>query len=310
MLCRSIRTATVKKYLDAISELFLSVNLHDPVKNLQGIRSPYIEAVLKEHLRWETVPNRREPLTYKMVDYGYMSLRTSMIHDTNFLPDSLEECICDWLILGMQTGARLSEWCQDHKKLQKTKLPEKNIDGSSKAFTFHDFNFLNSDNVRRSNDFTSHINDAQHVQITWRYQKNNDNGQKLIFTANDEKPYRCPVRAAMRIRARAQKYGITVTSPLAFFREENGTIAFITSKHVEIFLQNLARKVYNITDKQELARFTCHSIRVGACVVLHENNCPGEFIQVRLRWRSLAFLLYLRNTTKLAELHNNAVNAA
>ena len=99
--------------------------MHDPAKNLQGIRSPYIEAVLKEHLRWETVPNRREPLTYDMVDYAYMSLRTSMIQDTNFLPDSLEECICDWLILGMQTGARLSEWCQDHKKLRKSKLPEK-----------------------------------------------------------------------------------------------------------------------------------------------------------------------------------------
>ena len=164
--------------------------------------------------------------------------------------------------------------------------------------------------MRRSNTYAHHIADAKHVQITWRYQKNNDNGQKLIFTANDENPHRCPVRAAMRIRARAQKYGISPTSPLAFFREPDGTIAFITSKHVEVFLQDLAKKVYNIVDKQELSRFTCHSIRVGACVVLHENNCSGEFIKVRLRWRSDAFLLYLRNTIKLAELHNTAVNNA
>ena len=232
LLCKSIRTATVKKYLDAVSEMFVLANLHDPIKNLQGVRSPYIEAVLKEHLRWETVPNRREPLTYKMVDFAYQTLLERMIHDTDFLPDSLEECLCDWLILGMQTGARLSEWCQDHAKLNKTKTTEKNIDGTPKAFIFNDFHFLNQNNVRRSNSYTSHIADAAHVQITWRYQKNNDNGQKLIFTENKEHAHRCPVRAAMRIRARAQKYGLPENSPLAIFRESTGKISFITNKHV------------------------------------------------------------------------------
>ena len=78
--------------------------------------------------------------------------------------------------------------------------------------------------------------------------------------------------------------------------------------HVESYLRQLAHQVYNITDNQELSRFTCHSIRVGACVLLHEANCKSDFIKFRLRWNSDSYLMYLRNTPKLAQQHNMATN--
>ena len=308
LLCRSIRTATIKKYLDAVSELFLAANFYDPTKNLQGLWSTYIHAVLKEHLRWEVVPNRWEPLTYRMVDFAYATLLRRMISDANFQPDLLEECLCDWLILGMQTGFRLSEWCQDSSKMSTVRDIGRNIDSSPKAFIFLDFTFSDKNNVHRNNALDVHIDNAAYVTIRWRFQKNNDNGQKLIFSENATRTDRCPLRAAMRIRAHAQRYNIPATYPIAIFKEKTGTIKLITNKHVETFLQQLARYVYNITKKEDLARFTSHSIRVGACVVLHENNCTSEFIKVRLRWRSDAFLMYLRSTVKLASLHNEAAN--
>ena len=93
-----------------------------------------------------------------------------------------------------------------------------------------------------------------------------------------------------------------------FFRNRVGGATLITSRHVEIFLQKKARSVYNITKKEQLWRFTSHSIRLGACMLLHKNNCTSEFIKVRLQWRSDAFLTYLRKIIKFASLHNMASN--
>jgi hypothetical protein len=53
--------------------------------------------------------------------------------------------------------------------------------------------------------------------------------------------------------------------------------------------------VYNITNPEELARFSSHSIRVGACVALHAANISELDIQHALRWRSNSFWNYLRN---------------
>ena len=310
LLCRSIRTSTMRKYLDALSDLFVKANFQDPQKNLYGEKSPYIEAILKEHLRWETVPNRREPLTYKMVDFAYNEVLSNLVANHEYVPDNIYESITDWLILGMQAGMRLSEWCQDKSQFLKNKKIASNVDGSSKSFILQDFYFSDENGRRRPNDPSVHIASAENLSITWRFQKNNDNGQKLTFSANNTLPHRCPVRAALRIRARALKYNIPPTEPIAIYREPNGKICLIDNTHVEKFLQYLAKIVYDIVDPAELRKFTCHSIRVGACVVLHENNCSGPFIKLRLRWRSEAFLVYLRNTIKLAKLHNDATNNA
>ena len=119
---------------------------------------------------------------------------------------------------------------------------------------------------------------------------------------------RCAVLAAMRIWGRAQRYGLPVDHPLAVYRDSQGNIKLIDNKHVKIFLQDLAKKVYNITNQDDLEHFTAHSIRVGACVVLHEEDETAETIKFRLRWRSDTFMMYLRNTFKLAARHMQATN--
>ena len=78
------------------------------------------------------------------------------------------------------------------------------------------------------------------------------------------------------------------------------------SKH----LQDSARRTYNITDKKKLSLWTPYSIRVGACVLLSTIDKDGPFIQLRLRWRSLAFMDYLRNTRTLAKEHATALARA
>jgi hypothetical protein len=50
--------------------------------------------------------------------------------------------------------------------------------------------------------------------------------------------------------------------------------------------------------------FGLHSIRITACNELDRLGVNDSFIQRRLRWKSLTFLTYLRNTIYSARRHN------
>ena len=52
---------------------------------------------------------------------------------------------------------------------------------------------------------------------TVAFPKNNDNGQKLVFSTNNVKIEHCPVQAALRIRAHAQGNNTPLQPPMAIF---------------------------------------------------------------------------------------------
>lgn len=53
-----------------------------------------------------------------------------------------------------------------------------------------------------------------------------------------------------------------------------------------------------------------HSIRVGTCVRIQKKDVDSNFIQISLRWCSLAFMLYLRNVAKLTTLQSKLIDNA
>ena len=73
-------------------------------------------------------------------------------------------------------------------------------------------------------------------------------------------------------------------------------------------MKQCARKAYRTTSRKELSRWGTHSIRVGARVALSEEGKDTPFIKIRLRWNSVAFKDYLRNTITLTQHHNEAFN--
>ena len=305
IFCRVIKASTVNLYLTDAAKLAIFKNLPDPLKNVLNQKSNYITNVVNEHRWWETMPNRREPLTFSMVDTGFLTAYGSTANKFN---DSLDAALTDWFILAMQAGMRKSEWCQDRYLLQKSGKVILNRDGSASAFIFSDFTFEQSNGYRCNNHRSMHIHSASLVKICWRFQKNGTNGETLSYMANCSNPSRCPVQATLRIRARAIRLGVPPHLPIAVFQNSTGSSQYIDDFHVTHKLQSLARSVYNITTSSDLARFTTHSLRVGACVLLHETSQTPDFIKARLRWRSDAYLMYLRNTPKLANLHNIAIN--
>ena len=138
-----------------------------------------------------------------------------------------------------------------------------------------------------------------------------DNGQTIPFAKDTICPDFCCVAAALHIWHRALRLNIDPTTPLAVFvSTKSSTPQFITNVHVTQLLKEAATAAQYITRKVDLARFTAHSIRVGAYVLLHSQGATAELIKLRLRWRSDAFMFYLRNIIALAEHHRDVLRNA
>jgi hypothetical protein len=59
-------------------------------------------------------------------------------------------------------------------------------------------------------------------------------------------------------------------------------------------------KLDPVKDCEHLRKWSSHSLRVGACVILHGMGFTDSQIKLLLRWRLDAFFDYLRNITGLA----------
>jgi len=259
---------------------------------------PLLADVINEYKKWHHMPNRREPITLPMLEH-WRSL-AQWAHR-----DSYQAAFYDWMVIGMHTGCRKSEWCQDTYDYKLFTQVALNPDDSSKAFIASDFT-LHNDSTK--SNLESPIKEFNYVKIRWRFQKNGDNGQTISFAHDQSNPSFSPVLAAQRILERAQRLEVPHNMPIAVFKRPIQSppapkYLFIDHHSVELQFKSCARKILHITKIADLARFTLHSIRVGACVLLHENGADSLLIKSRLRWRSDSFLNYLRNTLFLAKAH-------
>ena len=156
LLCKTIRSDTILRYLSAAAELSVPAKMMNPCLNIMGNQSNYISDIIHELKRWESMPNRREPITKEMVKY--IIDKGKGLQKTN--PDNIYSALGDWLVLGEQTGYRRKEWAQDRTYLKKHKDIQRNIDGSSAAFILEDFEFRAKGNKRMDNTSTKEVNKA------------------------------------------------------------------------------------------------------------------------------------------------------
>ena len=308
ILCMSLKSGTILRYLQAAAELSIPSNMMNPCIDVTGKQSRFIKDILHEVKRWEIMPNRQEPVTKEIIEYVIKKGK-------NFIganPHNLYTALGDWLILGHQSGFRRREWAQDRTYLKKHKDVQRNIDGSPAAFVMNDWEFRSKDNKRLNHSSDRQISHANMINVKWRFQKNNDNGQIISYVADNLNKIHCYLKACKRIRERAIRLKQALDKPIAIYKAnpKDSKLKYIDDIHVSDILQEAAKAVYHITNKNELKRFTSHSIRVGACVLLHSQNTSTEDIKFRLRWRSDSFRMYLRNIIQLAEKHKNAVAKA
>ena len=259
--------------------------------------------VLKEHERWEGVPRQREPLTRAMVDEFHIQAKGSHL-------DSLESVLRDWLTIAIIAGFRKSEWIHDTTTKTKDGPFHTNIDGSVKGFIKSNFRLEFVPTTTKSKNTKIQIRtkgEPNMLKIKWHFQKNGNNNQVISFAANRKEPKNCPVAAVIRILERVERLQVPAHYPIAVFLEGKNVI-YLTDRIVAASLRECAKTVYCLDDKKAINDYTCHSPRVGACVLLHCGGSNELTIKTRLRWESDAFLMYLRNVPCLAAQHNTICN--
>ena len=187
-------------------------------------RPGLLNKVLAEHRRWESMPNRREPVTKSMLNW--------MLHQSNHHDNDTQiPALTDWALLALFFGFRLSKFLQLHHHAIGGHI-KRNKDGLPQAFILSDITFYGQSKKILQLTHNKHIdpNNVSAFSIRWRYQKNQQNGETKIMVRNDANPRFCAVRAMLRICHRAALYRTHQDQPLAIYRSRTGSCKLLTHK--------------------------------------------------------------------------------
>jgi len=290
-----IRSRTLRHYISDACALFRLRG----IAYTNDIITDYVKLMLSAAKRYESIPNRRHMISDEMRRHLYKRARETG-------PDSIEAAIFDWITFGCYTGFRRSEAFQTTQTKYERVLDHP--DQPARALILEDLLFFDHrKRLLKGKDITK--DRVWYVRVVYRFQKNGDNGEETDFARDTANPRFCPVLAAWRIYDRALRLEVPAGEPIAVYSNK-GKRRFITDSLIQKHLRVAAKKVHKITDKKVLQRWSTHSIRVTAANLLHRANMADSFIQIRLRWKSTSFLMYLRNTFYSAARHTNALNVS
>ena len=198
----------------------------------------------------------------------------------------------DITCLGRFIGPRVSEYAQtSSKKVDRHKYPSgKKV---IKAFTTDDFVFFNKSGHTLELLDDACLDQAHKVKITWRIQKNRRNGQKITLSGEKTCLTICTVCAAGWMILLARRLGQPEDIPVACYSYK-GTLVYLTGKRIANLFRKAVKAIHPKTSKAELQRYSAHSLRVWACILLDEAGMSPEFIMARLRWMGNSFRMYLQ----------------
>ena len=105
LIGKSIRSLTIKLHLKAATDLSIQSNLLHPCIGIKGEWSVYIEDIFKKVKRWGNVPNHKELVTKKTVEY-IIAKGLQWKRDN---PDNIYLALSNCLVLAEHTGFRRKE---------------------------------------------------------------------------------------------------------------------------------------------------------------------------------------------------------
>jgi hypothetical protein len=98
--------------------------------------------------------------------------------------------------------------------------------------------------------------------------------------------------------------------PLACYSTRKAKLLYLTGTRIATLLREAVKKVRPSTPSAEIKRYSAHSLRVWACVLLSEAGKSASFIQKRLRWMGDSFKMYLCDTIAIQSQHIDALQAS
>jgi hypothetical protein len=293
------RSATLRGHIDAINKLFELRNFKPPAD--LSDRTNMCARILFAREKEEDIARQRSPISREM----FASLLEMAKHSA---PDSLEVNVADWMIFVRITGLRCAEYAQKNQSgVDEHLYPSgKRV---VKAFLPTDWEFYDDTGaIIGIHSLNSEPQDfPKKLRVTFRIQKNRQNGQKLTLVTDDGHPDICPVRAAYRIFLRAKRLGQSDLQPMGLFVNKFGITKYITGNKIADILRFAARTAHPDMPEDELKRFSSHSGRVWALVLLDEAGMTPDFMKSRLRWMGDSYRLYLQDTSILQQKHVEAL---
>jgi hypothetical protein len=224
--------------------------------------------------------------------------------------DSAWAACQDWFDLGLRLGLRRGEWAQEDGTLLSS--PDKDVYGDPKAFCLGDFRFectsaKNRKRLRGAQVLLFALGDLKKCWVKFRTQKNGENGEEKLLTGKALQAIYRIIQRFVSLRSISD-----AATPLAIFKDPiSGEAKFITTSTIEKTMRTVAMHTYGlhpIREKADLQRWSAHSLRVGACVILHTMGFSGYQIKFLLRWKSDTFMMYLRNVAILSNKQDEAMD--
>ncbi len=296
-----LRSSTLQGYVTAVNTLLQLRGYKQPTELSNPSNMPGI--IINNLIKEETVASQRSPLDTTIFAELQQAASSSHSHDSD------QNLLFDMLTLPRFIGPRISEYAQTtqekidyHVNLSRTCV--------IKAFTANDFVFNNKNGHILKKINNSILNMATSVQITWRIQKNRLNGQKIKLSMDTKNPALCPVRGMIRMVMRATRLGQPDNMPVACYRIKKAPLLYITGSRIATLVCKAVKKVQPTTLPDDLKKYSAHSLRVWACVLLDEVGMSPSFIQKGLRWLGDSFKMYLHDTKAIQDKHLAALQTA
>lgn len=314
LYCKRIKATTIKGYARAAAGLmalagdrYADVRKDDQTSSSMGA---YITRMHKELDRYEGAKDRREPFTLSMMECAMQWASRAPYED------HIHKVLADWYEAILFTGQRKSEWAQPDEKCMRLGDYHRNIFGDAYACRLVDLRIETTDPRRLAGVRCLEVTPSQvkYMWLKYRTQKNGSNGEERMYT--NEIGGLSFVNAMYRIMKRFRRMvpmSTDLDNPLAIHRafHSAGPIHFVTPRLIMNHMRAIAAQVFKLhptADKELLRRWSTHSLRVAACVLLQEAGFTGPQIKWILRWRSDAFMDYLRNMPGLSTQQAHALN--
>ena len=295
---KQLRSDTVAGYIKAINTL----------RELRGLGKAIdigsrkcSSAILYRNIKAEEdIARRRQPLTDETV-----TVITKKAKESH--RDSLEALVGDIIRVASQIGPRAAEIVQktsSNYDVHTYPSGKKVI----KAMTSSNFRFLTAKGRLIKATSVKNRKLVRKMKQTWPIQKNRRNNEELTYLTNDENPDLCVINGALGMIDRAARLEQDPNLPFAVYENTQGNMTYLTTKKLTDYIRNCTKQAHPDMPEQELQLYSCHSMRVWACMLLHQMGKSGDYIRVRLRWLSEAYRVYLRDSEVSAKQHNEALS--
>jgi hypothetical protein len=213
MLDHNSCSAMERGYAKSINMLFRHCNYPIPADFLD--RNNICTILISEREKEENIARQRSPITREMFATLKMLGNESDI-------DSPETVITNWFTFIRVNGIRVIKYAkQTESKIDVHEYPSgKRV---TKAFLPMDWIFYDKNNrIIRKHPSGGVITLQKKMKVTFRIQKNRQNGQLITIVLDDDHPDLCPVRAAYKIFLRAKRLCQTDDEPMAVFVNKSG----------------------------------------------------------------------------------------